>query len=233
MGSGSGRRFIRLYKVNTDGYNKARMKVTSRYIWSTEDIVWSQVAANTAPVLLKGSMQWDSAISRFHLFLGNDGYMWIDYETTDLGGMKLIIDLLADDQTRSEVQFTANVPTAVGGSVDLRTQVVRKTYVTANGITFSYQRNGNVVYCQCSGNQLTSAIASYATMATIPTGYKPSIQTPQQDSIYQVGAINTGGVLRPVGFQLYTGLIRPMEALANSSYVIVGWSWITDEPWPV
>jgi hypothetical protein len=231
MGSGSGRRFIRLYKVNTDGHNKARMKVTSRYIWSTQDIVWSQAAANTAPTLIQGGMQWDSAITRFHLFLGNDGYMWIDYDTSDLGGMKLILDVTADDQTRAEVLFSSNVPTAVGASVDLRTQVVRKTYVTANGLTFSYQRSGNVVYCQCSGNQLTAGIASYGTMATIPVGYRPSIQSPQQDSIYHVAAVNTAGTNRPVGFQIYTGLVRPMEALANASYVIAGWSWITDDAW--
>jgi hypothetical protein len=234
MGSGTGRRFIRLYKVNTDGYNKARLKVTSRYIWSTEDFVWRQSAANTAPVLLQGAMQWDNAtISRCHLFLATDTYMWIDYETTDLGGMKLILDVTADDPSMSEVIFQSGIPTAVGASLDLRTTILSKTYVTSNGITISYQRKGSQVYAQCSGNQITAGVAAYATMGTIPVGYRPSIQGPQQDSVYMTGIVNPSTVNNPVGFQLYTGLIRPMQALSAASYVIFGWNWITDEAWPL
>jgi hypothetical protein len=78
---------------------------------------------------------------------------------------------------------------------------VRKTSVTGAGATFSFQRVGNVVYCQCSNRQITSAVAAYGTIVTVPDGWRASINTAAgEDSVYLTGQVISGSTITINGF---------------------------------
>jgi hypothetical protein len=116
-GQGTNRRFMRLGKVNSDAYYRARFRVTSRYVYSTEDLIIDQQAANSSITKKTGACVKEAAVTEFALGLGQDGYVWLVFTTTDLGGVKMILDCTFPDPDKTEVIYQSAVISVYGSLV--------------------------------------------------------------------------------------------------------------------
>jgi hypothetical protein len=59
-----------------NGYNTYRIRISGRYLYTTEDIELTQSSVTTAVVLFRGSLVTDSTAAVTTSFgLGNDGYI--------------------------------------------------------------------------------------------------------------------------------------------------------------
>jgi hypothetical protein len=114
-------------------------------------------------------------------------------------------------------------------SAGMTRTTIRKIKVTGTGANFALQRGGPTVFMQCSGRTTTAALDAWATIVSIPSGYRPSIETPDEDSIWVKGSVN--GVM--ADFQVFAdGRFRCSGAIASGSAIILGCTWITDNGFP-
>jgi hypothetical protein len=115
-------------------------------------------------------------------------------------------------------------------SAGMTRTAIRQAKLTGTGALFTWQRSGNQVWIQCSGRAVNAALAEWATIVTIPAGYRPFISTTMgEDSMWIKGSIN--GVISD--FQMFSdGRFRSSSPIASGSQLIIGSSYITDNGYP-
>ncbi|MFP3041911.1 hypothetical protein LQZ19_08825 [Treponema primitia] len=149
--------------------------------------------------------------------IANSSFLCVVFNANGTYFQGLAIDYATGESVG--IQITSQAVTAN------RTPSVAKSRAMGTGAIFSFQRSGNTVFAQCSGRATNAALASWDTLVTIPTGYRPSIATQDEDSIWVKGSVN--GVI--VDFQIFSnGVLRSSSAIPNGSAIILGATWITD-----
>jgi hypothetical protein len=107
---------------------------------------------------------------------------------------------------------------------------IARTSLTSKGAIWSLQRTGNVVTCSVFNRATTSSTNGWATLVTLPEGYRPYINTINEDSLWIFCTLNHVHNR----FQMFSdGTLRCPDAVPSGTEIFVSASWITDNSYPM